>query len=567
MAQDADGVLFQANDEQTARLVGLYRYFLKDDILGKLHEEQDGGTSLFDESLARVMSLSVPHLQKVVTGGFDEVDDTPFFVTEWAGGMSLAEAHEQNVFSAEDGLRFEAQARVILAELSEEFRSALCFNENKIFVCRQASGEWDFQFLLSPTRYFGNIGGMVFGEEDKEEVLREMRAHFPELEMAGDEEAEGEGVSVLESANQFSGLGILWGVLAAVIVALGVAGTVLFYREKPDDAQDSRSSLAEQTNVEVEDDLQADVIDDSSDYEGEPIVTLAEEPEIEETEIEAPVLLVNENEVSAFEAASEVATTTVKLSDSHSESEVPSSSPSRPVLIRSEEELAEVIAPQEPEALEFDAGTDYEKLIESEGKSGTLTGVVEDVGESGGKKTLWYLDFNKGEENHIVGVFRRINDPESGDFSEWRSLINKRVKVSGRFKLVNRSGTRPAVLFKRRTQLTVLNDLTVHSVTHLPSIFTRGLYRGEQIVAEGKLVDFGKGETAGYLIFEGAENVRGRFLFDSEFGGDIRFRKNLASMKGKKVRMEGVLQEDRIPELDVVVQIERADAIQLIEVE
>ena len=124
--QDSDGVLFQALDKQTGRLVALNRFFLQGKILAKLRKKEEGGKSLFDERMAQLKALEVPHVQKVLGGGFDEIDETPYVVAEWVDGMSLKEGFEKKIFSEGEGAAFEAQARATLSALPEELGAAIC---------------------------------------------------------------------------------------------------------------------------------------------------------------------------------------------------------------------------------------------------------------------------------------------------------------------------------------------------------------------------------------------------------------------------------------------------------
>ena len=563
-------MLFQALDKQTGRLVALRRFFLGDDVLKELKTKGEDGKSHFESSLDWLKSLQVPNLQKVLGGGIDALDDTPYLVSEWVEGLSLEEAHDQQSFAPGEGELLEAQARAVLLALPEETRPAISLEEEEILVKRDAAGGLESIFLISPLRYFGALGGMEVKEQDRQAALVELRSRFPESAGAETPATPAVAMPELKSAQQSSGLGLIWGALAAVLVVAGVGGWLVM--SKGGDAEKELSAVQNGAEQVAKEEAIVEA--------GEVAVIEEERPEKITEQPGTSVAAMSSSEQSR---ADKVAEQVRKAQEALEEKPVAMSPPNledfkveekkkegEVDLFGEEEEKAELAKapsaePKNPQLPVIQSATEVEKFREFIGKPVLLEGVVERVDHSGGKKTIWYLEFNKGTPDFMMVAFKHVDDKKGrGTYGEWQSLTNKKVRVKGVAQTINRGGRRPALILKRRVGLKVLADMTVREVSELPGLFQSGKAEGE-MVAEGTLAGFGKTDQSGYLIFEETPDAQARFLFESDFGSSQEFKSRLGSMKGKKIRVTGPLQEDPQAAVKVALQIESPENVVLVE--
>lgn len=562
-------MVFQALDQRTDQLVALRRYFLEEDVLSSLKEKGESGMSLYEEGLAWMKSLDLPHLRKVLDGGFDDVDGTPFFVTEWISGSSLEQAHEDGAFAPGEGQIFETQARATLLGLPVEARPAVLLEDSEVIVNRDQSGQLETSFLISPLRYFGAKGGMEFESIDRQETLREMVARFPQAPALGMPSET--PVPQLKSAHKGGGKAVLWGSLAALLALLGIGGWMLF---GPGSAE-KEETIATKPSSSIE---RSDQVEAASNEVTKAPETVESTPKEQRS---APLGEVGSNEaerVAAMVAAAQKALEEEEkpvaiIPPDHSKFVVEDKPIEGEVDLFGEEDLEdESVGEMQKDSAAEVVGAAKESFDSESAASGIATvvgepivvvGIVEQVSQSG-SGIHWYLEFNKGTPEYFMVVFKHEDDKSAGTFAEWETLVNKKVRVDGVAEMFNRGGMKPALRIGLLANLEVLADLTVHSVTAVAGLLS-SVSAEQEVRVEGTLSDLYGTTEGGYLVFEESPDVQGRFWLEGALGSDSSFRKQLVSYKGKKIRLTGRLQQDANSRVSIAIQLEKASDVTLVE--
>ena len=584
--QDADGVLFQALNEESGQLVAMRRFFLSEKVMEKLKERGEDGKSLFETNLEWLISLKVSHFQKVICGGIDEVDEVPYVITEWIEGMTLADAREQQVLEAKQAVVFDEQVRAVLLSFPEDARLAVSLDAEEILLREDGGGGLECQFLLSARRFFGNLGGMELKREDREAKVQELCSFFPTEEvseggasaftLASASTLNSVTTPALKSARQGSGLGLLlWGSLAALALVGGVGAWFMMQKGGEESKEDVilANDQTEEKAAKGEDGPEEEVIEEVIEVEG------GEEGTVASAAVRSPELggaSSDENERleemvrKAEEALQEGETNTRKadtrefvLEEKEIEGEVDLFGDDEP-----KEEESEVV--KESGSLEGEdvipvllASEGVQRLKEFQDEQVVLEGVVERVSKSG-SGIHWYLEFNRGTPDFLMVVFKQREDPLAGDYSEWETLQDKKVRVEGRSMTFTRGGKRQVVHIIERNKLEVLADMKVRSVSELASFFQDGNL-GAEVVTEGTLSGLSGDGKMGFLAFEEVSEVQAYFLLGSDFGKSADFRNRLKEYKGKKVRITGRLRQDSRTRVKVAVEIEQAVNVELVE--
>ena len=592
--QNSDGVIFQALDKQTGHLVALRRFFLPDLVITRLKEKEENGKTVFENGLDWLKALDVPHLQKVVAGGFDELDDTPYFVTEWVDGRKLDEAHEQGIFSAGEGEVFNGQARAVLTALPMEVRHAVYLEEERILVSRDDSGSLLTTFLWAPRRYFGAKGGMEFNSVDRQEVLESLKKRFPAGEVAQATPIAGQVTTpikgqvtapikgqvtapikgqvtapikgqvtapikgqissdtqpVAKSSKTSAGGGLLWGALGALVALLGVGGWLVFK------GGDDEVALVAEKTVEVEKIAEELAAKDESDEEASE-VEMAEE--LEGEELEALAKMEEEKlaaEAEAKKAAEEEAAAAAKEAEEKEKAEAMA-------LAKEEEAKAEENAAVSQEELagaeDYSTWKDIELFKTMNGEEVKFRGKVSKASRSRGKGSFWYLDFGNYRERPFVLLLQK-DEPEANYGKDWVSLEGEEVFVTAEIE-VKEDGT-PG---KRGSGVTLriknLSDIRFEPEKPPERVYEYGdlddlrvVSTGEKVIFEGVLKRHQKNEGFVYLFFEDGISIVGRF----DVGGPLSnrtFANKLKELEGKKVRLVGVGASDENPKIEAVIQL------------
>ena len=593
--QDSDGVLFQALDKQTGRLVALNRFFLQGKILAKLRKKEEGGKSLFDERMAQLKALEVPHVQKVLGGGFDEIDETPYVVAEWVDGMSLKEGFEKKIFSEGEGAAFEAQARATLSALPEELGAAICMTEEEVLTSRDESGGLKTLFRLSPRRYFGVVGGMNIAKEDQEKALKLLVERFPvvpsqpvpaaapsELVKSEVKETEVKGklvtgvastgvvpmassTPVLKSAQKSGKAGVLWGSLAGLIALLGVGGWLVFATSKD---EDEVASNEEGVSQERQHSSQKAPLDSA----------LEEEPVEEKKTVETPLTreeLAAERVENARKELAEARepnksrmpnTNAFRIEEKSIEGEID--------LFGDEEENREEENEENEEneelaeVKEFYTPEDVELLKKIEGEEIDFRGKVSASSRSGGGEgVLLYLDFGQRSKHPFVS-FQFENNPTPVKQEEWDAFIGKEVTVKAVVGLQRgqwKRGSGVVLMIQQMDQVQMIPEEPTERVYQFSDLDDlRVVSEGEKVIFEGDFKNYQAKKPYVYLFFEDGFSIVGRF----EIGGPLSnaaFADQLNEFKGQRLRIEGEWMSDENANFEVAIHLNRQDSLSLAE--
>lgn len=573
--QDENGVLFQALNKQTGHLVALQRFFVEDEVLAHLKEFGEDGKTIFEQWLEGLRRLEVPHLQKVLGGGFDELDGTPYLVAEWNDGLSLAEGHEKKVFSAGEGEAFREHARASLMALPAEAQAAVCLQEDEILVNRDQSGALLPTFQLSPLRYFGAAGGMRFENEDWEEAIVQLAERFPPASeapvsalMVGSAPL-GSSTPMLASAQKSTSKGPLWGSLAAVLVLGGIAGWFFLIQ------------VPKQNSLQAEGADQ--VVDAETVAASEKVSAAGENPEQsrESDELASSTLEATEEdgrqgrqEEKLF--GEEIAEQKMPRAEQEPVAE------ERPVA-RAPARQSLLVVEEKPLEGEVDLfGDDEEKDEEEEegavalskgafspdnlagieainGEKILLEGTVVSCTESGSGKT-WYFEFGERRTQAMVS-FVQSQSPVPVEKEDWLAFEGKEVAVSGRVK-VNKGGfTRGSGVM---IEIQGMEDVKLKSgADQKPSErlyqfadldVLRSIPIGEMIVFEGAFKNFKANAGKVYLYFEDGYSVVGR-VDVGEASFNRALAKKLEGLKGSRIRITGQREEEENAQIEIAIQV------------
>lgn len=125
LTQDANGVVFHAEDRETGKSVVLRRFFPYGPDGGGLQEAE---RSAYLAALERLREVRHPTLRTILDGGCDPVDGIPFLVAEWVEGQRLSELLRERALSP-------ASTKALLTHaLEASLALAEAFGEEAVWV-------------------------------------------------------------------------------------------------------------------------------------------------------------------------------------------------------------------------------------------------------------------------------------------------------------------------------------------------------------------------------------------------------------------------------------------------
>lgn len=564
--QDEHGVLFQATDKQTGHLVALRRFFLSEEVVAKLKECDAEGQTLFDKGLDWMKSLEIPHLQKVIGGGFDELDGTPYFVTQWLEGSSLAEGFENESFRPGEGKTFEEQAKGVLLALPMESRPVVFLDEEEILVSRDDAGGLVTHFLISPLRYFGGMGGMEFEAVDRGQTLQQLAAKFPAAEVsapATSQVAPASQTPTLKSAKQGSGGGLLWGSLAALLVLLGVGGWLVSSKSKSKDEEPVVAELSlpeESTNAENK---PKEVIESESESQLSPEPAVAPESEVVSEED------VRESTPSEIEIAeARVARAQQELEESQRPKEMPAPRPDLYEIDESKPEgeisiFDDEDAPSTPEDGVY-GPNDIEQLVAKKGEKVRFAGKVVSSEKSGSGKT-WYLEFGDRRTQAFISFLQSRSGTDDSR-EDWDAFVGKEVQVEGKVEVdtgLMKRGSGVKISIAQMSEVKVKPEVPeerVYEYSDLDDL--RVVSEGEEILFVGTLASYKPRNSSLYLFFEEGFAIVGRIsLGDTQFNQALNSR--LQALQGQRIQLRGNKSKDENQKIKIAIQFSSPDQVSL----
>ena len=154
LGQDADGVIFHAEDRQTGAEVALRRFFPFGAGGGGLEGEE---RTAYEIAVKRLIGVSHPALRNVLDGGIDPVDGMPFLVTEWLDGQPLSQRLAERPLSpgsAKSLAQFALDACQLLSNLFQEEAVWIETATDTIVLVPQ-DPDRPITFWISPLRWLG----------------------------------------------------------------------------------------------------------------------------------------------------------------------------------------------------------------------------------------------------------------------------------------------------------------------------------------------------------------------------------------------------------------------------
>ncbi len=550
--QNEEGVLFQAVDKQTGHLVALRRFFLKKKLIERLKEEEPDGGTTFEKELEWLRSLEIAHLQKIVGGGFDSLDGTPFLTTAWIEGTTLRDGFRNGALKKEDGEFFETQARAVLTGLPSIFRKAVALQEDEVLFSRDEAGCLKTHFWLSPARFFKISGGEEVEVEESERRLQALIAKFPQREPKPTTAVLKPTIAptpvsqqpiVIKSARKESGSGVFWCSLMGLILVLG--GVVWVMMISPNLNRERKVVRTEKEPRE--DRIEVDAVQ---------VVPKAElELSVEE------VLAHEEIPILREELVAEVVTPPLfEKKEQEEESEEEVVEVSRPRQFSFQEERPVTPTRTKKEELSSSAKRNGilgpNDLVQLKAKAGTtiqFVGTVAEASASGSGKT-WYLDFGDRRKQAFVS-FPHSQTVEEEERADWDRFVGQTVKVEGVVEIETRwiRGSGVKIVLANLEDLTVLEN--ENSAISSSEVFDFGsIAIGEEMNFKGVFSNYMKREDYVYLFFEGKATVVARF----EIGGPLsnhQFKQKMDSLRGLLVRIKGVKSDDPNYPGNVVVHL------------
>lgn len=125
LTQDANGVVFHAEDRESGKSVVLRRFFPYGPDGGGLQEAE---RSAYLAALERLREVRHPTLRTILDGGCDPVDGMPFLVTEWVEGQRLSELLKERPLSP-------ASTKALITHALEASQMlAVAFGEEAVWV-------------------------------------------------------------------------------------------------------------------------------------------------------------------------------------------------------------------------------------------------------------------------------------------------------------------------------------------------------------------------------------------------------------------------------------------------
>jgi hypothetical protein len=484
-------------------------------------------------------------------------------VLEWIERETLREAREKGWLNGGDREVFEAQARAILEELPKEMRNALLLESDEIIVSRNAGGELDCSFLISPRHYFGVLGGAPARAPDHDQAIAGLVALFPR-ESANPPRvtfSPVDGVkpttpsprqepTKLKSAEKGSGAGILWGLGILLVIVCGAAGWFFFQSGSAGDSGED-DLVAESQGKPEEPKLLPEV--DESEEDPVPAVGLGEPSQVREDE-----QAVSDEVEGAIAANIEESSNEDDLEEEVFEEEnfdEPELSSASVPLESETVEVGDLPEPEEAvtEKAEIFDPYDLEGLRARADEMVTLAAPVMAVEKSGGQGTLWYLDFGNTSRTAFV-YFKHVDAREPGTWEEWQKFLDQDVEVTGVVDLErSRRGSEVAVVIESPEAVEVILP---------PRVFQYSEWRdlddpagaADEVLFEARYQGFLKREDVVYLLFDEGFEVAARFVV----GGPLSNSSFLARMKeleGDRVRLSAPVVREPQGQIEYIFEL------------
>lgn len=153
LTQDANGVVFHAEDRETGKSVVLRRFFPYGSEGGGLQEAE---RKAYMAAVERLREVRHPVLRNVLDGGCDPVDGIPFLVAEWVEGQRLSELLKERALSPGSTkalLTHALEASIALAEAFGE--EAVWVETTPESVILPAEGD-NLTFWACPLKWLGD---------------------------------------------------------------------------------------------------------------------------------------------------------------------------------------------------------------------------------------------------------------------------------------------------------------------------------------------------------------------------------------------------------------------------
>ncbi|WP_205761029.1 hypothetical protein [Luteolibacter luteus] len=153
LTQDANGVVFHAEDRETGKSVVLRRFFPYGPNGGGLQEAE---RKAYFAAVERLREVRHPVLRKVLDGGCDPVDGIPFLAAEWVDGQRLSELLKERALSPGSTKALLTHALEASLALAEAFgEEAVWVETTPESVILPVDGE-NLTFWACPLKWLGN---------------------------------------------------------------------------------------------------------------------------------------------------------------------------------------------------------------------------------------------------------------------------------------------------------------------------------------------------------------------------------------------------------------------------
>jgi hypothetical protein len=162
IVQDASGVVFRALDSETGKPVAVRRFFPFGASGGGLLPDEQ---TAYNIAIGRLSGIKHPALRSVISGGCDPVDGIPYIATEWVDGDSIQGLVDQGTFRAETATELLTQALEVCELLSQVLAEEAVWIETDlqtIIMGNHGSGR-RFTFWISPLKWLGSVGDRSTG--------------------------------------------------------------------------------------------------------------------------------------------------------------------------------------------------------------------------------------------------------------------------------------------------------------------------------------------------------------------------------------------------------------------
>ncbi len=152
LAQDASGVVFRALDTETGLPVTVRRFFPFGADGGGLSAEEQAA---YDLAATRLSEISHPALRSVICGGCDPVDGMPYLATEWIDGASLADIVTTGSLTEKTAAQIITKVLEVCELLSELFADEAIWIDTDIKTFIVAPEDRGITFWISPLKWLG----------------------------------------------------------------------------------------------------------------------------------------------------------------------------------------------------------------------------------------------------------------------------------------------------------------------------------------------------------------------------------------------------------------------------